>query len=264
MLLECMNSIRECKVEKGSVALWWLGQMGFLVKTPAGAIFSIDAYLTNSCEKIGASIGLDLSRKVPIFIDPEALRVDYFLCTHSHHDHADPETIERVDKNGITLFAGPGLACETYRRCSVEEKKIRQLYAGSKVEMADVAVHGTFAMPTDESDLDHLGFVLAIENGPRIYISGDTDYTNLLGHVAKLEPDVMITCMNGGFNNLSHWEAAEVANMIGPKVAIPCHYDMFPSNAADPAQFRACLHYKAPQVKYQQLEYVKPFVFESK
>ena len=261
MSLECMNCIRECKVEKGSVALWWLGQMGFLIKTPAGAMFSIDAYLTNSCEKIGASIGLDLSRKVPIFIEPETLRVDYFLCTHSHPDHADPETIERVHKDGISLFAGPGLACESYRRCSVEEKKIRILYAGGKVEMGDVMVHGTFAMPTDDSDLDHLGFVLAIDNGPRIYISGDTDYTDLLGHVAKLEPDVKITCMNGGFNNLSHWEAAEAASMIKPKVAIPCHYDMFASNAADPEQFRACLRYKAPQITYQRLEYVKPFVF---
>ena len=118
-------------------------------------------------------------------------------------------------------------------------------------------------MPTDDSDLNHMGFVLAVENGPRIYISGDTDYSDILAHVRKLEPDVMITCMNGGFNNLSHWEAADLAAIIKPKVAIPCHYDMFPDNSADPAQFRACLGYKAPQVRYEQLEYVKPFVFKS-
>ena len=53
-----------------------------------------------------------------------------------------------------------------------------------------------------------MGFVLAIENRPRVYISGDTDYHELLTHVRKLEPDVMITCMNSGFNNMSHWEAA--------------------------------------------------------
>ena len=103
--------------------------------------------------------------------------------------------------------------------------------------------------------------MLAIENGPRVYISGDTDYHELLAHVRWLEPDVMITCMNSGLTNMSRWEAAELAGLIKPKVAIPCHHDMFPDNAADPQLFRAALRYKAPAVRYEQLEYVKPFVF---
>jgi len=262
MSQEYMNSIRQYQVPGGSVALWWLGQMGFLIKSASGTLVSVDAYLTNSCQKkYGEPTGLNLNRKVPIFIEPEELDVDYFLCTHSHDDHADPETISRVSKERTRLFVGPGLTCETYRRCGVEERKIQQIYAGGKVQIADVEVQGTFAMPTDDTDLNHLGFLLAIEDGPRVYITGDTDYTELLGHVSKLEPDVMITCINGGFNNLSHWEAAEVARMIKPKVAIPCHYDMFPDNAVDPQQFRASLRIKAPEVAYQQLEHIKPFVF---
>jgi L-ascorbate 6-phosphate lactonase len=62
---------------------------------------------------------------------------------------------------------------------------------------------------------------------------------------------------------MSHWEAAELAALIKPKVAIPCHYDMFPDNAADPLQFRASLRARAPDVRYEQLDYVKPFVFKS-
>jgi len=263
MSRECMESIRQYKVAKGSVALWWLGQMGFLIKTAEDTLLAVDPYLTNYCQKIGECVGLNLSRRVPVFIEPEELDVDYFLCTHSHYDHADPETIERLRKQAVQTFIGPGLACETFCRYGVGAAKIHQLYPGGRVQIADVLVHGTFALATDDSDLNHMGFVLAVESGPRIYISGDTDYSDLLGHVRKLEPDVMITCMNGGFNNLSHWEAADVAAMIKPKVAIPCHYDMVPENAADPQQFRACLHYKAPQVQYQQLEYVKPFVFKS-
>lgn len=237
--------------------------MGFLLKTPEGAVISVDAYLSDSCEKIGETLGLDFKRRVPIFIPPDSLEVDYYLCTHSHYDHADPETIGRVPKERINLFAGPGLVCETFTRCGVAGTKIQPLYPGGQTRIADVTVHGTFALPTDDSDLNHMGFVLAIDNGPRVYISGDTDYTSLLGHVAKLGPEVMITCMNGGFNNLSHWEAAEVAKMIKPKVAIPCHYDMFPQNAADPEQFHAALHHMAPQVRYERLDYVKPFVFKS-
>jgi len=50
MLRECRDSIRRHKVDKGHVGLWWLGQMGFLIKTPQGALLSVDAYLTNSCQ----------------------------------------------------------------------------------------------------------------------------------------------------------------------------------------------------------------------
>ena len=145
----------------------------------------------------------------------------------------------------------------------MEGAKVQQAYPGGKLQVSDLVVHGTFAMPTDDPDLNHMGYVLALDNGPRICISGDTDYSDLLAHVRKLEPDTMISCINGGFNNLSRWEAAELGALLKPKVATPCHYDMFPDNASDSQQFRACLRYKAPQVQYEQLDYVKPFVFNS-
>jgi L-ascorbate 6-phosphate lactonase len=71
----------------------------------------------------------------------------------------------------------------------------------------------------------------------------------------------MITCINGGYNNLSHFEAARLASQVKPRVAIPCHYDMFPDNAADPRQFRASLKLRAPEVGYQQLTHGTPWVF---
>jgi len=71
----------------------------------------------------------------------------------------------------------------------------------------------------------------------------------------------VMTVINGGFNNLSHWEAADLVGRIGPQVAIPTHYDMFPDNAVAPEQFRASMTQKAPNVKYQELEHGKPWVF---
>lgn len=261
MSQEHMMSVRRYPVEKGSAALWWLGQNGFLIKSARGTLIAIDAYLTNWCQiRHGVSLGLDLNRRVPIFIEPEELDVDYFLCTHSHDDHADPETIRRLKQERMKRFAGPGLTCEVFSKLGIAAPKIQQIYAGGRMQAGDVTVQGTFAMPTDDTDLNHIGFFLKVEDGPRIYMTGDTDYSNLLECVGKLEPDVMITCINGGFNNLSHWEAAEVARAVKPKIAIPCHYDMFPDNAVDPLQFRASLKIKAPSVQYQQLEHMRAFV----
>lgn len=256
-----MQAVRIHKVERGTIGLWWLGQNGYLLKTPDGAIVSVDAYLTNYCQETdGVKNGINLNRKVPVFVAPEDLDVDYFLCTHSHDDHADPATIKRLRPERIAEFIGPGLVTEKFARCGVPADKIKHIYTGAQMRLADFTINGTFALPTDDTDLNHMGFLFAFDDGPRIYITGDTDYSDLLGHVGKLQPDVMITCINGGFNNLSHWEAAEVARMVKPRMAIPCHYDMFPDNAADPQQFRASLHLVAPDVKYEQLEHAVAFI----
>ncbi len=257
-----IEEIRGARVERGSVALWWLGQNGFVFKTPRGVVFSTDAYLTNSCEELGRRAGMNLARAVPIFVPPEEFAVDYFLCTHSHQDHADPETIAALPKEAMELV-GPGLACEVFARCGVAPARMRQVYAGGKYSFGDVTVHGAFALPTDDTDLNHLGFLIEVEDGPRIYMTGDTDYTDLLAGVAKMQPQLMITCINGGFNNLSHWEAADLAHLVRPRAAIPCHYDMFPDNHQDPELFRAALRYKAPEVAYCHLEHMKPFVFRA-
>jgi L-ascorbate 6-phosphate lactonase len=71
----------------------------------------------------------------------------------------------------------------------------------------------------------------------------------------------MITCINGGFNNLSHDEAAQLAAEIRPRAAIPCHYDMFPDNSVDPRQFRAALKHRAPDVGYLQPRHGEALLF---
>jgi len=71
----------------------------------------------------------------------------------------------------------------------------------------------------------------------------------------------VLTVINGGFNNLSHWEAADLVGSIKPKVAVPTHYDMFPDNHVDPKQFRASMTQKAPGVHYHELAHHEPWVF---
>lgn len=255
-----LEEIRATPVERGQAAIWWLGQNGFIFKTPRGVVFSTDAYLSDSCRALGQQSGIDLSRAVPVFIPPREFAVDYFLCTHSHPDHADPETISALPQDRIE-FVGPGLVCEVYARCGVAPRRAHQIYAGGKYVFGDVTVHGTFALPTDDTDLNHLGFFIEVEDGPRIYMTGDTDYSDLLAGVAKMRPQLMITCINGGFNNLSHWEAADLARLVRPRAAIPCHYDMFRDNSQDPELFRASLRYKAPEVHYECLTHMRPFFF---
>ncbi len=253
-----MQQIRAFSVPRRSVAVWWLGQNGYVFKTPEGTLAAIDLYLTDSCAALYKD--LNLSRRVPVLIPPEELNVDVFACTHNHQDHTDPETIRRLRHKDTMQFIGPHPSCGVFRAEGVEESRIVPAWPDCEIEFRDLRLHGAIAIPTDDTDLNHMGFVFEFTGGPKIYVTGDTDFHELLFSAAKHAPDLVITCINGGFNNLSHWEAASLVAHIRPKAAVPCHYDMFPDNAADPKQFQAALRLKAPGVHYQELTHGRPFL----
>ncbi len=259
--MSLMREIREFSVPKRSVAIWWFGQNGYIFKSPEGTLTGVDLYLTDSCE--GLVPGMDFSRRVPVLIAPEELDLDVFTCTHNHQDHTDPETIRHLRHKDTMKFVGPHPSCSVYKQEGVETGRIAPIWPQAEMEFRDVTIHGMFALPTDTSDLNHMGFVFEFGGGPKIYITGDTDFTELLFDAARFSPDLLITCINGGFNNLSHWEAATLAGAIKPKLAIPCHYDMFADNSIDPRQFRSALKLSAPSVGYQELGHGTPFLFST-
>ncbi|MCS7027061.1 MAG: MBL fold metallo-hydrolase [Bryobacteraceae bacterium] len=258
--MSLMREIRQYPVPRHAVALWWFGQNGYIFKTHDGTLTSVDLYLTDSCN--GLVAGLDLRRKVPVFIPPEEVDVDIYTCTHNHQDHTDPWTIRGLRNKDTAYFVGPHPSCNVYLAENVECGRIVPTWPQNVLELKDVKITGTFALPTDDSDLNHVGYVFEFGNGPKIYVTGDTDRSDLLFSVERQKPEIVITVINGGFNNLSHWEAAELCSHLKPKVAIPCHYDMFPDNSVDPKQFRATLALQAPGVQYLELEHGKPYVFE--
>ncbi|MEO7144103.1 MAG: MBL fold metallo-hydrolase [Bryobacteraceae bacterium] len=254
-----MRQIREFAVPKGSVALWWFGQNGYIFKSPEGTLASVDLYLTDSCA--GLTPGIDSRRQAPVLIPPAEIDVDVFACTHNHQDHTDPETIRGLRNKDTMQFVGPHPSCAVYKAEGVESGRIVPVWPDGEIEFRDLRLTGTFALPTDTTDINHMGYVVQFGHGPKVYVTGDTDYSDLLVGVTKHAPELMITCINGGYNNLSHWEAADLAGKIKPKAAIPCHYDMFADNSVNPRQFRASLLLRAPGVGYQELQHGEPFVF---
>jgi L-ascorbate 6-phosphate lactonase len=256
-----MGEIRQFQTPRGAVAFWWLGQNGFIFKTDAGTVVGTDLYLTNSCTHI-APPGIDLSRKVPVLIEPEDLDVDVYVCTHNHQDHTDPETIERLRHRDTMQFVGPHPSCAVFAVKGIESGRIVPIWPDHTVEFRDVKLRGTFALPTDDTDLNHLGYILDFGHAPPIYMTGDTADCDLLASAGRHRPALMMTCINGGFKNLSHDEAAILAGKIKPRAAVPCHYDMFPDNSIDPRQFHSALKMRAPGVRYLAPRHGERVLFE--
>lgn len=254
-----IDEIHGFEVPAGAVALWFLGQNGWILKSPAGFTVAVDPYLSDLCK--GRRPNLDQSRQVPVFIDPQALKVDLLACTHSHADHACPLTIAGSRKAGTRRFLGPAETLAVFERAGVAEAERIPFWPNRTLRFADLTFTGTFALPTDHTDLTHMGFVIAVDGGPVVWITGDTADAALLRTAARHRPDLMIVCINAGFRNLSHWQAAELVRDVDPEIAIPCHYDMFPDNTCPPHMFRASLAVMGIEEKYRLVEHATPFVY---
>jgi L-ascorbate 6-phosphate lactonase len=260
---EFMGSIRGYEVPANGLAIWFLGQNGFILKDPSGLLLGIDLYLSNSCARLYSHLPFRLDRQLPIFIEPEDLDVDFFVTTHSHDDHADPETIERHRAaSRKTKYIGPWQSIQKYRTLGVEEEDCILIHAAETLALGNgTFLAGTFALPTDPTDLNHIGLLFEASNGITLYNTGDSAYSELLGSLLPQHVDICAICINGGFHNLSHMQAAEVVKAIRPKVVIPSHYDMMVNTWSPPSMFQVALSVLNVFCEYRMLRYYEPYVY---
>jgi L-ascorbate 6-phosphate lactonase len=259
-----METVRRHKVPTGSMTLWWLGQTGFLIKSPGDQIIALDPYLTNSCKAIGDQYGFDMDRLVPAPISPRDLvGIDLYVLTHSHQDHLDPETLEAYRAaGGHGPFLGPPETVEKLHALGVPQELTHMIWPNKSFTLGDMTLRATLSIPTGGDDLTHIGYLISVEGGPRFYFTGDTAYHEILGQsVSEHKPDVVATVINGGFRNLGPAEAAQMTKAINPKVAIPCHHDLFADNSLSPKMFKANLRILGIDEKYRLLEHGKAWTF---
>src|ERR1700722_15609415 len=161
--MNLMKQIRDYPVDRNSVAMWWLGQSGYIFKSPEGTTVGVDLYLTDSVAKL--DVGIDLRRRGPIFLSPEDVQIDVFACSHNHQDHTDPETIRRLRHKDTEWFVGPHPSCKIFQGEGIETGRIVPAWPDCELEFRDLKMTGTFAMPTDTTDLNHMGYVFQFGNG---------------------------------------------------------------------------------------------------
>ena len=259
---EYMQAIRDFEVPEGGLALWLLGQNSFVLKSDSGPLIIIDPYLTDNCGVIYQDAPFRLNRQLPIFIEPEDLDVDLVLFTHSHEDHFDVATIKRLQRKDSSLFIGPWEAYKRFEEVGILPSRGRLIHPNQELDVEGMKIRGTFALPTDHTDLNHLGYILEFSNGITFYNSGDTQYCELLGYLEAFDIDICTICINTGFNNLSYMEAAKLVKRINPKVVIPFHYDMMVHNVGNPDMFRVFLKIVGCESTFQLMPYYKPWVYQ--
>jgi L-ascorbate 6-phosphate lactonase len=261
------SSILNQKVPHGGITLWWLGQAGAILKSPAGKIIAVDPYLTNSCKAIGDQFGFDMDRRVPSPLTPEELvGVDLYAMTHSHGDHLDRETLAGYRAaGGSGPYLAPPETTERLREIGVPNDQILMTWPNHVHHVGDFRIRATFAIPFAADDLTHVGYVVSVDSGPSVYLTGDTGYHEILADAAAPDhPDILFTVINPAFHNLSPAEAARLAKLLNVKVAIPCHYDLFGANCLPPELFNTNLKIEGIGDRYQLLQHGVPWTYVKK
>ena len=260
----CMKDILNFSVPADSMAVWWLGQAGFLLKSPQGLTAVMDPYLSNTCGAIGERLGINCHRMFPPPIAPAELAdVKLYVLTHSHEDHLDPETLEPYRQaGGRGPFLAPLETADRLREMKVPEDQIVTIWPNKTHTVGDLSFRATFAIPYGGDDLTHVGYLVAVNGGPTFYFTGDTAYHEVIGiSVSEHKPNVMFAVINGMARNLSPAEAARLAHQVQPEVVIPYHYDLFPDGRMYPHALRVNLLLYGMQERFQTLEQGTAYVF---
>jgi len=213
------------------VALYYLAQAGFCVKTSAGTLVLMDPYFSDYCQR---EIGF--KRMIPALLTPGDLAPDIVASTHAHPDHLDPDSLPLFAQCGGTYFVGAPDCRPAYQEANLPPERYVTLAAGETAQVKGVTFRAIYA---DHGDLapDAVGLLLTVE-GLTLYNAGDTGYApeRILASL-HTSVDVMIAPINGAFGNLDARQACQLAAQVQPQVLIASHFWMFIEHGGDPAAF---------------------------
>jgi L-ascorbate 6-phosphate lactonase len=241
-----IEQIRALPLGAGQVALWWLGQSGFLLRSGEYTVL-IDAFLSTGHDRL----------EPPAFA-PEAGRdLDVILCTHDHIDHLDPEALPGlaaasprapivVPRPVVERVVELGIARERIIGAQPDEP----LHFGQLTVHPVPACHGvnvsdaySFGRELSDGLVRYLGYVFDC-GGAVVYHAGDTlAYDGQVDLLRPLGINVALLPINGRdhfreeqnlVGNMDPRDATHLASAIGAQLLIPMHWDMFPTNLGYP------------------------------
>jgi L-ascorbate metabolism protein UlaG (beta-lactamase superfamily) len=210
--------------------LTWLGHAAFRIDSPGGKRIYVDPFLTGNprCPESEA--------------EPE--RCDLIALTHGHDDHL-----------GDTVALARGFECPVVAQVELRgwlstqglsEDATEAMNKGGTAEHAGIKLTMTHANHSSSVFADgrfqytgeSCGFVIEVEDGFKIYVSGDTNVFGDLSLIGRIyEPDLAILPIGDRFT-MGPREAAVALELLGVIRCVPCHYGTFPLLTGTPDALR--------------------------
>jgi L-ascorbate metabolism protein UlaG (beta-lactamase superfamily) len=247
-----LDDIRSTSVQPEQVAIWWLGQSGYAIKT-ASVLFYVDLYLS---EHLTAKY--QNTEKPHIRMTEAPIRGHdltdalWIFASHKHSDHLDPGTLpDLFNASPDSHLILPAALLDHAAGLGLARERLIGTRGDETFSVGPMTVH---SIPSSHPGLDFdpatgypfQGFVFEVD-GLRLYHSGDTVlYPGLEERLRSFDPDIMFLPINGTTPrltelqvppNMSARDAVTLSKAVNPRLTIPHHYDMFTFNTVNVSEF---------------------------
>ena len=234
------------EADPDTVAVWYLGCNGFVLKGADGTTLFIDPYL-------GIGDPPRTVRMIPVPFDPtDVVEADAVLATHEHSDHVHgPTQAPILSATGADYYAPDASMAVVEDEAWTEEwgvvaDQFVTVAEGDRFEVGEFTVH---VVPVNDPDAEHpVGYVIESDAGT-VFHGGDTRPADSFPELAdRFDLDLGVLAF-GSVGMLpdketrepkrTQWYADEndvirAANDLELDRLVPSHWDMWKRLTADP------------------------------
>lgn len=182
---------------------------------------------------------IKINKDKVIYIDPfkivdDCHDADIIFITHSHYDHYSEEDINKIIKENTKIIVTSDLKEKV--ESITNSKNIIIVQPNEKHCVEGINIETIPAYNTNKQfhpkHNNWVGYVIEL-NGLKYYIAGDTDITD---ENKQVKCDVAFVPV-GGTYTMTAEEAADLINIIKPKMAVPIHYGSVVGTKQDATDF---------------------------
>lgn len=197
---------------------------------------------TNNIEiNTQSSIKIKLDRIIyfdPFKIDKDIHDADIIFITHSHYDHFDIESINKI-KNDNTIIVVPSSMEKEIKQIKINDYYL--LNPNDEIVLGGISIKTVRAYNNDKpfhpKSNNWLGYIISYNN-ISYFIAGDTDMNS---DNEKVKCDIALVPIGGHFT-MDAKEASDLIKEINPKIVIPTHYGSIVGNMSDGDSFKEYLN----------------------
>lgn len=183
---------------------------------------------------------IKFSDNIKIYFDPYEINennndADIIFITHNHYDHYSENDIKKI-YNANTKFIIPKDLEKELLNLGIKKENIITVAPNNNYNVLDISFKTIPAYninkPFHPQENNWVGYLINYNNFI-YYIAGDTDIT---------EDNKLIKCdvaflPIGGKYTMNYKEAAELTNIIKPKIVVPIHYGLIVGTTEDAIEF---------------------------